>query len=205
MQSTREKILKYLQDHPPASAGEISRYLEMTAANIRYHLDQMQKEGLVDRTGTRPAGGVGRPILLYSRTSSSLGENLITLLEAFLSEFNDPQQMEEKIRPIVQNLINGKVKGSLNRVQRFNDGIELLNTMHYHASWEARPQGPRVELRHCPYRGLAQSHPVLCQVDEILLQELFGTELVLSQKRDFGKNPFSPCVFQIAGQPGKKG
>ncbi len=205
MQITREKILKYLRDHPPASAGEISRYLKMTAANIRYHLDQMQKRGLVDVTGTRPAGGVGRPILLYSLTSSSLGENLMPLLEAFLSLINESQQMEEKVRPIVQNLINGKVKGSLNRVQRFNEGIEFLNTMNYHASWEARPQGPRVELRHCPYRSLAQTHPVLCQVDEILLGELFGTELVLSQKRAFGKNPFSPCVFQIAEQPGKKG
>lgn len=205
MQITQERILKYLQVHPPASAGEISRYLEMTTANIRYHLDQMQKAGQVDVTGTRPAGGVGRPILLYSLTSSSLGENLIPLLEAFLVEISDPQQREEYIKRIVRKLIEGKVNGSRNRVQRFNEGMEFLNSMNYHASWEARPLGPRVELRHCPYRDLAQTHPILCQMDEILLQELFGSELVLSQKRTFGKNPFSPCVFQIGTAQGKKG
>ena len=129
----------------------------------------------------------------------------IPLLAAFLSEFSDPQQREDRIKQIVRILIDRKVEGSRNRVQRFNEGIEFLNNMNYHASWEARPQGPRVALRHCPYRDLAQKHPILCELDEILLQELFGSELVLSQKRAFGKNPFSPCVFQIAGPQGKKG
>jgi predicted ArsR family transcriptional regulator len=205
MQITQEKILNYLQTHPPASAGEISRYLKMTAANIRYHLDQMEEEGLVNVIGNRPAGGVGRPILLYSLTSASLGENLIPVLKAFLLEISGSQSTEDKIGPIVHNLIDGKVQGSLNRVQRFNEGIAFLNTMNYHASWEARPQGPRVELRHCPYRDLAQTHPALCELDQIMLRELLGSELVLSQKRTFGKNPFSPCVFEITGQLEEKG
>lgn len=200
MQITRERILKYLGEHPPASAGEISRYLEMTPANIRYHLKQLKEEGLVDVTGSRPAAGAGRPILLYSLTSAYLGENLGPLLGAFLSDLNSAEGKEDRLRQIAEQLIGGNISASLNRVQRFNEGVEFLNTLNYHASWEARPQGPRVELRHCPYRDLAQTNPILCHLDERLLQDLFGAELVLSQRRNFGKDPFSPCIFHLAGE-----
>ena len=197
MQITRERILAYLQDHPPSSAEEISRYLEMTPANIRYHLDILEEMGLVDVIGERPAGGAGRPILLYSLTSYSLGDNLVPLLEAFLSKLNGSDSRDEALNQIAESLIQGKTGESRNRVQRFNEGVEFLNTLHYHASWEARSQGPRVELRHCPYQGLAQTHPILCQLDEKLLQLVFDSGLTLTEKRAFGKNPFSPCVFHI--------
>ena len=155
MQSTRERILAYLNDHPPSSAEEIGRYLEMTPANIRYHLEILEGEGYVGVSGKRSPGGAGRPILLYSLTSFSLGENLIPLLEGFLSLLNQSESPDQVMNEVAANLIQGKVAGKRNRVARFNQGVELLNTMHYHASWEARPQGPRVELRHCPYQDLA--------------------------------------------------
>ncbi len=205
MQITRERILSYLESHPPSSAGEISRYLEMTTANIRYHLDILVEEGFVLVSGKRPAGGVGRPILLYTLTSFSLGDNLIPLLGAFLAGMDDSENLDHLLTQIAEDLIQGKIEGKRIRVQRFNEAVEFLNTMHYHASWEARPQGPRVELRHCPYRDLAQTHPALCKLDQIMLWELLGSELVLSQKRTFGNNPFSPCVFEIAGQLEEKG
>lgn len=195
MQITRERILSYLEGHPPSSAGDIGRYLEMTTANIRYHLDILVEEGFVLVSGKRPSGGVGRPILLYTLTSFSLGDNLIPLLKAFLTGKDDSENPDHFLTQIAENLIRGKVGVKRIRVQRFNEAVEFLNTMHYHASWEARPLGPRVELRHCPYQDLAQTHPVLCQLDERLLFMLFGTELSLVEKRAFGKNPLSPCVF----------
>ena len=198
MQVTRDRILTYLGKHPPSSAGEISRYLEMTPANIRYHLDILVEEGLVCGSGERPAGGVGRPILLFSLTSNSLGNNLSPLLEVLLSELTDSENQEQTINQITEILIKGKLERKRSRVQRFNEGIEFLNSMHYHASWEARPQGPQVALRHCPYQDLAQNYPILCQLDEKLLQEIFGTKMNLIQKRDLGKDPLSPCLFLSA-------
>lgn len=198
MQITRERILTYLQDHPPSSAEEISRYLEMTPANIRYHLDILQEMGLVSVIGERPVGGAGRPILLYSLTSSSLGNNLVPLLEALLAELDGSDTLDDVLDQIAESLIQGKLAQPGNRVQRFNEGVEFLNSLHYHAGWEARPQGPRIELRHCPYQDLAQAHPILCRLDEKLLQMIFDSGLTLTKKRAFGKNPFSPCVFHIA-------
>ena len=195
MQATREQILSYLKHHPPSSAEEISRYLEMTKANIHYHLDILEEAGFVRVSGKRPAGGIGRPILLYSLTASSLGDNLIPLLKAMLSELNESPTRKQVLTRIAAQITEGSFEMKLNRIQRFNKGVEFLNKMHYHASWEARLTGPRVELRHCPYQELAQTHPILCQMDENLLQAIFGSELTLIEKRDFEKNPFSPCVF----------
>ena len=33
-------------------------------------------------------------------------------------------------------------------------------------------------------------------IDELFVSSIFDTELLLTQKRDFGKNPFSPCIFK---------
>jgi predicted ArsR family transcriptional regulator len=196
MQSTRERILAYLNDHLPSSTEEISRYLEMTPANIRYHLEILEEEGYVGVTGKRSPGGAGRPILLYSLTSFSLGDNLVPLLEGFLGLVNESESPDQLLNEVAENLIRGKLDGKKNRVGRFNQGVELLNSLHYYASWEARPQGPRVELRHCPYQNLAQTYPILCQLDQLLVQRIFDTDLSLTQRRTFGINPFSPCIFQ---------
>lgn len=195
MQLTRERILAYLQDHPPSSAGEISRYLEMTPANIRYHLDILEGEGLIMISGRRPAGGAGRPILLYTLTSTSLGDNLPALLGGFLAGLADSESLDADLEKIAQHLAQGKKGEDRNRIQRLNAGVEFLTARQYHASWEARPQGPQVLLRHCPYRDLAQTHPVLCRLDEKLLCLIFGANLALVERRDFGGEPFSPCVF----------
>jgi len=205
MQATRNQILNYLQNHPPSSAGEIARYLQMTSANIRYHLGILKTEGAVTDVGQRPAGGAGRPILLYTLASNSLGDNLVPLLSGLLTALERDKDQNPTLDQLVEILIPDQWGKTRNRIQRFNKAVAFLNSKHYHASWEARPQGPRVILRHCPYQHLAQTHPILCRMDERLLSRIFGTKLELTQKRNFGKNPFSPCVFHTTLAAEKKG
>ena len=87
-------------NHPGSSAAEIGRFLEMTPANIRYHLAILEKEGLIQVSGTRPAGGSGRPILLYNLTTKSLEDNIMPLVGAILDalvEGDDYQLILERI------------------------------------------------------------------------------------------------------------
>ena len=197
MQPTRERILHYLGGHPPTSAEELGRYLEMTPANIRYHLEILEDEGLVHVVGKRPTGGAGRPILLYSLTSASLGENLEPLLEGFFAMLQGSDNVDQALEEVAKYIIQERHQETKNRVERFNKGIEVLNSMNYHANWVASPHGPRIELRHCPYRDLAQDYSILCQLDHKLLQVLFSTELTVFQLRTRQENPLSsPCIFQ---------
>jgi len=196
MQPTRQQIRAYLNTHPGASAVEISRSLDLTPANIRYHLGLLIDSGWVQISGKRSPGGAGRPIKLFNLTSLSLGTNIEILLAAILESLTAKKSTNSDLRSIAETLAAKTNLNPDNRIIRFNQALEYLNQMNYHASWEAHPDGPQVIVRHCPYLGLANKNPLLCQLDNHLLSILFDTPLELSQKRSFGKNPFSPCIFK---------
>jgi len=196
VQSTRQKILHYLNSHPGATAVEISRSLDLTAANIRYHLGLLINSGWVQISGKRDSGYAGRPIKLYNLTSLSLGTNIELLLAAMLESLATKKSANSDLRAIAETLAAKINLNPDNRILRFNKALEYLNQLNYHASWEARPDGPQVILRHCPYLELAKNHTQLCQFDNHLISILFDTPLELTQKRSFGTNPFSPCIFK---------
>jgi predicted ArsR family transcriptional regulator len=198
MQITRSKILNYLQHNPGKSAAELGRVLEMTPANMRYHLDILLDQGEVQISGQRPAGGAGRPIHLYNLSSQTLGDSLPALLQAVFASLEKHPDPDPLLEMIASSLADKHLPGKNNRVTLYNLAVEYLKSFNYHASWGAHPEGPRVELRHCPYGDLARTNPKICQVDQILLSKLFQIPLILTQKRVFGNNPFSPCVFQTS-------
>lgn len=195
MQETRGKILHYLGEHPRSSAPKIARYLEMTPANIRYHLEILISEGLVQVSGKRSPGGAGRPILLYHLTPAVLGSSYQALLGYALEWIQGSGNSKGIIHQIAAQFAGKFSPREGNRVQRFNQAVDFLNQHSYGASWEARPEGPRVSLRHCPYQDLARSQALICRLDEELLSSLFKTEMELIEKRNFENDPFSPCIF----------
>ncbi len=196
MQNTRTGILDYLDTHPGSSAAEIGRLLEMTPANIRYHLAILEKEGLIQVSGRRPAGGSGRPILLYNLSSQCLGDNTIPLVGAFLDALLEADDYLLNLERIISHLGEDFEFDAENRISSFNQAVAFLNDHHYRASWKATPEGPQIELRHCPYQDLATTHPQLCQIDTQFIKSLFDLDLELIQKKEFGTNPFSPCIFK---------
>jgi DNA-binding transcriptional ArsR family regulator len=53
---TRVAVLEALRD--PASAAEVGRALEQPRQRVNYHLKELEKAGLVERTGTRAKGNL---------------------------------------------------------------------------------------------------------------------------------------------------
>jgi len=196
MQATRTEILDYLSSHHNSSAAEMGRFLEMTPANIRYHLAILEDEGLVQVSDQRSAGYAGRPILLYNLTSKTLGDNILNLMGVMLKTMEEGDEYHTLLEKIANFILDDFQSEPGNRISIFNQAVAFLNQLHYHASWKATPDGPQIELRNCPYRNLAQTHSQLCQIDERILSKIFKAELELTRKREFGKNPFSPCIFK---------
>ena len=196
MQKTRQQILTYLNTHPGATALEISRYLDLTPANIRYHLGLLVTSGLIQISGKRGPGGAGRPTKLYNLTSRSLGSNIESLLAVILETLGSDISAGETLRSIAEIMAEKAGLKPGYRIQKYNQALEYLNQLDYHANWEAHPQGPQVILRHCPYRDIAKDQDQICQIDSYLLSILFDTNLELTRKRSFGTNPFSPCIFK---------
>lgn len=189
MGTARQKVLGYLTKNRTASAREISRALKMSTATVRHHLRVMVADGRLERSFVRGHEGRGRPEKVYTLPSATLGHNLSTLAEAVLTEAGPSIRMEAMAKRLAgdSNFADQPV------AKRLNLTVEKLNTMNYHARWEAGPQGPRLIFGHCPYAAIIEKHPELCRMDESLLKELMGD--TAAQMFKIGKDGSATCMF----------
>src|SRR5512136_3357534 len=94
IQDTRWGILQHLRESGQASAQELSKILGMSPVNIHYHLNVLQREGLVEPQAVRRS--IGRPHYVYSLRDSArelfpqayhrLADRLLDDLKARLTE-----------------------------------------------------------------------------------------------------------------------
>ena len=195
MQYTRQRILDYLQANPIVSAVTLSRSLQVTAANVRHHLNLLLDQGLVEVIGQEPARGRGRPTKLFGLTPGATKNNLADLASAALRTCYSTPLSADQLATLVDHLIGELDDFSPNPVQRLNQVVTKLNQWHYHARWEASADGPRLILGHCPYLPILPEHPELCQMDALLLSKL--VDLPVEQISKLERNPGGAphCIF----------
>jgi predicted ArsR family transcriptional regulator len=191
MVTARQKVLAYFMKTRTASAREISRALKMSTATVRHHLRVMVADGRLAMSFVRPGEGRGRPEKIYSLPPTALGDNLSVLGDALLAEAGTSIRMETLAKRLAEdsNFTGQPI------AKRLNLTVEKLNTMNYHARWEAGPQGPRLIFSHCPYAAIIEKHPELCRMDVGLLSELMGD--TATQMFKIGKEGSLSCVFAL--------
>jgi predicted ArsR family transcriptional regulator len=172
MITARQKILTYFAKTRRASAREISRALKMSAATVRHHLRVLVSDGRLEMTAVQRGEGRGRPEKVYSLPRAALGDNLSALGEAIWAEAGDSVSVAALAKRLAGEAdFRGQVLG-----KRLNLVVEKLNQMNYHSRWEAGGGGPRIIFGHCPYAAILAKRPELCQMDRVLLKEMFGEE-----------------------------
>ena len=191
MITARQKVLTYLTKNRTASAREISRALQMSAATVRHHLRVMATDGRLEMSFVRGREGRGRPEKVYSLPRALLGHNLSALSDAVLTEAGNSVHMDG----LAKRLAGAADFSDHPIAKRLNLTVEKMNQMNYHARWEAGPQGPRLIFGHCPYAAIIEKHPELCQMDEHLLGQLRGD--TATQMFKIGKDDSSLCVFAL--------
>jgi len=195
MQLTRQQIIDYLQTNRLATSIEMSRALQVTAANIRHHLKVLESTGLVRVIGEQPGQGRGRPKLLYCLTENALKQNLAGLAGALLQTvFGEPSSSTSQLTQIAARLL-GDYSPAENMHVRLSQAIERLNQLLYQASWEASPKGPRVIFRNCPYAAILNEYPLLCSLDEELLSLLLGYPVHQTAKLERTPDGAPHCAF----------
>jgi predicted ArsR family transcriptional regulator len=195
MQLTRQQILDYLQTNRVATPVEMSRALQVTAANIRHHLRILREAGLVEVVGTRKTRGRGHPMKLYSLTERALQDNLEVLSAALLTVvLADTPDVDAALERIAAAIL-GNCCPPESAHARLNRAVEHLNKLHYHAAWEASPDGPRVILRNCPYAPILESHPELCRLDAALLSLLLDASVMQTARLERSPDGAPHCAF----------
>jgi predicted ArsR family transcriptional regulator len=199
MRTSRQLILDYIRVQKSVTSFDLSRALGMTQANARHHLEILLEEGAIQITGHRQVQARGRPSRIFSLSESLLGHNFDRLAVVLLTDFTEEDDfrlmdLAKKITRL-SRLQKEPVRAGL--PARLYSAVKSLNEMHYSAHWEAHASGPRMILGHCPYRAIIDDHPVLCKLDEKILQSLvdFPTEQVAKLAED-GKGG-KVCVFRI--------
>jgi predicted ArsR family transcriptional regulator len=196
--STAEKILEYLQDHPPASSTEISNALLLTKADIRYHLKNMLKVGIVSRRTKRLELGAGRPAYLYS-TSTVDPNSGYTLLAGICANvlLNEPANGLKGQHDIANGLAYGFHDHTSIGSQRLGMVVQYFTKLGYQSIWEARSDHPVIYFRNCPYLDLAVKQPDLCMVDLVLVEKLTGWKCEQTRRIRDDVSQISTCRFSL--------
>ncbi len=196
---TRERILSFLQVNKTVTVPEISQAWSLTRADVRYHLNLLVKDGIVevtDQDGPRAAQR-GRPVLHYRLASHLADNNLPELCSALLDLYltTMPGEQSERILQTLVLHITAELPVSLSPISRLNQAVAYLNRRHYQARWEASPTGPRLLLRNCPYAVILKRHPELCEFDRLLINRVCHLSVKQTARMDLITGRPSTCIF----------
>ena len=199
--STRERILAHLKENRTTSAVELAYAWGLTRADLRYHLSQLHKDGLIEPTPRDPNAdsGRGRPVIRYRLCEEASAHSLVGLCRALLGVLVQPMP-DEKRTEIIQALavyLAGPPLPSVPLARRLTQALQMLNRHPYHARWEAHAHGPRILFRNCPYAPLLAEYPDLCRMDGYLLEKLVAVPIRQVSRMNLETGQPPACIFAV--------
>lgn len=202
--SSRAEILTILQHQPNSTVENLALLLHLTRADVRYHLKALLKTGRIVQMPvrhTRESKQAGRPAKTYQLSAGQRPDMLAKLVDALLNQVQSaPNQRESWKEQLARQLVPQQAPESpeTQLAQRLNKAIQIINQNPYQARWEARDQGPQIFFYNCPFATIIEKHPELCQVDQLMLQNVTGLSVRQTRKIDL-RGPSAPaCVFKLA-------
>lgn len=195
--TTRERILEVIAQSKAASVIELSRQLHTTVANVRYHLQPLLAEQIIEAippAADRPLRG--RPATRFRLSAQSRPADLACLSADLLAILLDRENQDAALARIAhQRCTAASIQGS--PIQRLNLAVDFLNQHAYQARWEARRAGPHIRLSNCPFAPILAGFPQLCQIDRLMLAKLLGARAeLIDGYRPEGDFPVA-CVFLL--------
>ncbi len=175
----------------------------MTVANIRHHLNQLEKDGFVEVATQTRNEGRGRPTLLYGLTVRASKTDLRPLTNALWTELLgdiSPEQAKKKLQTLAARIISsdGNAGGSL--TQRLYQAVHKLRGLSYDARWEAHAQSPLIILQQCPYAALQSELPEICSLDREIIARLIDQSVEQVSTRNSSQSGRPNCVFRVIPQ-----
>jgi DeoR family transcriptional regulator, suf operon transcriptional repressor len=199
--------------------GELAKRLGVTATAVRQRLDRLMRAGLVGRTivsgglsggGQRVAGRLrGRPSHVYNltekgrRTGGDNFRDLALVLWREIRSVREPavrQGLISRIGSAMAGMYRDEVSGTTPR-QRLESTAKILQERRISCGVEpiASPSNSGLSVLTsyaCPYPDLAEQDRGICAAERLMLQDLVGSAVRLSECRLDGA---SCCRFTVGG------
>jgi DeoR family transcriptional regulator, suf operon transcriptional repressor len=196
-------LLELLRGEAALGIGELAQGLGVTATAVRQRLDRLMRSGIIERRGVaRPRG---RPAHVYSLTAAGRrlgGTNFRDLAMVLWREIRDVRE------PAVRQGLIGRIAASLadvyrNRIsgQTAAERLESIAAVFgsRDISCAVGPGAlPVLTAYSCPYPDLAEQDRGICATERLMLQELVGSAVHLTECRLDGA---ACCRFTAAPAP----
>jgi len=211
MDTVRQRIFEYVLAHRAVTVADISLIFRMTPANARRHLAILLEQNLIQVTDLRQTFPKGRPARVFAPSEQTTGNNLGRLASALLDLMEPPTppqpggdrlgKLAARMATLMSTAPDSPISTghpSKNLTHQLNHLNQILNHCHYQSRWEARSDGPRIILAHCPYLDILADHPELCQLDALLIEILLERPVEQLTKLSRDSSGLLLCIFRLS-------
>ena len=185
MEGSRLTVLQYVSEHRNVTVNMLADALGLAAISVRYHLNLLEKEGLIAAQKVR--GSVGRPFNAYSITPAGREQlphaydRLAARMLGEIKEFATPKQIEAIFRGMAESIVGERAHQLADATpqQKIDNLVELLGAEGFLTRWERVNGDYLLKGFNCPYQHVRQAHPEICQLDTQIISTLLKAPVEL--------------------------
>jgi DeoR family transcriptional regulator, suf operon transcriptional repressor len=198
--STDPEFLDLLRTTGPLSVAELADAMEVTPTAVRQRLTRLMSREIIQREALR--NGRGRPKHRYWLTDKGMrmtGSNFTDLSMVLWKEvrsLEDPDIRRDMLRRIAQALANGyanQIQGDT-PAERLHSVAEILAQRRIPTTVDDTSANPSITAHACPYQALAEHDHSVCTMERMMISEMVGQDVKLTQCRQEGDEQ---CRFQV--------
>jgi predicted ArsR family transcriptional regulator len=205
IQSTRRRILEYLQRNGRGTVKELGELLGLTSTGIRQHLTVLERDGLVAAREER--GRVGRPTLVYTLTNEAdaLFPKTYDVLASVLLEEIRASEGNEKLHTLLHNVAarlaapyRERVSGK-DRAGRVKETARIMEEQGCLVDVSETGGDYYIDEYTCPFPKTAERDRAVCALHVDFVRILSGDDARLTRSLMRGERA---CTYRI--RPGAK-
>lgn len=195
------QILEYLQRNPSATIKDFEILLGVTTTAVRQHLNALQASGYLDRREQR--SGVGRPHFIYVATDAArelfacrCDVLALTMLQEMYGMVG-AEQMETLLKRVGVRLADRYAESvsAVELQQRVEEMAGALGRQGVLTDVSATGTNTvALKMYNCPYHDLAIAHREICDMDQLMMQQVLGADVSLD---DCIMDGHGSCSFVI--------
>jgi predicted ArsR family transcriptional regulator len=197
LESTRGQILTLLRTKS-RTVNELAAALKLTDNAVRAHLISLERDGLIQRQGTRP--GLRKPHASYGLTVDAeqifpkAYEPLLNHLFASISKRLSSRELRASMRDVGRALANEHAHGlsKKTRAERVTAALDLLNKLGGAVTFQKNGK-QLIRGSGCPLAAITAHYPEACLIVETLLTKVIGVSV--KERCTRGQPP--RCCFEL--------
>jgi DeoR family transcriptional regulator, suf operon transcriptional repressor len=198
--SSDPEFLDLLRTTGPLSVADLADAMSVTPTAVRQRLTRLMSREVIEREAIR--NGRGRPKHRYWLTDKGMrmtGSNFTDLAMVLWKEvrsLENPELRRDMLRRIARALATGyatQITGAT-PLERLHCVAEILAQRRIPTTVEENDGKPTLTTHACPYPSLANQDQSVCTMERMLVSELVGQDVKLTQCRLEGDEQ---CRFQV--------